>query len=99
MTRKDKLIVARDVILATIGGALIGTAMTIGTLGPDKAAPVPAVSPTTVVTVTTDGWEPLPLAEAVGLATVVDREDWSGCEIYYGDTTLVRCPDGFTWGS
>jgi hypothetical protein len=47
----------------------------------------------------TDGWEPINLTAAIALAGMVDREDWTGCEINYGDTTYVRCPDGFTMES
>lgn len=42
-------------------------------------------------------WEPVTLDTAVWLAPLsTGREDWSGCEIRWGATMSVRCPDGYT---
>lgn len=54
--------------------------------------PSPAVA---VLNAAQDGWQPVTLDLAMSLATVYDREDWTGCRVLYGDTTLIRCPDGW----
>lgn len=43
-----------------------------------------------------ESWEPVTPDLAASLATVSDRADWSGCLVHWGDTTVVRCPDGYT---
>lgn len=43
----------------------------------------------------TPTWVPVPLDIIVAVAADTGREDWTGCEISYGDTSVIRCPDGF----
>lgn len=42
-----------------------------------------------------DGWQPVTVQLAMSLNSVYPREDWSGCVVWYGDTTIVQCPGGW----
>lgn len=62
----------------------------IGTWAPQA----PSVTPPPVVP--SPSWYPMTLTEVIQMSRyATDREDWSGCEIMYGDAITVTCPDGW----